>query len=89
MIVRSVNKEIALITELYDDDNARYMYMVQNIIDPVNKGSKAFQTTELTFEKGYQYAAVYRNGERTLEPLKNGKLVVKNAPGEAEFIIPY
>lgn len=84
-----VNKEIALITELYDDDNARYMYMVQNIIDPVNKGSKAFQTTELTFAKGYQYAAVYRNGERTLEPLKNGKLVVKNAPGEAAFIIPY
>ena len=86
----SVNKEAALVTESYDSENNRYMYCVQNITDPAYKGSITFQTTVLTFDSAkYKYVAIYRNGERTLQALENGKLTIKNAAGEAAFVIPY
>ncbi len=86
----TLNKESALVTESYDEANNRYMYCVQNLVDSAYKGSLAFQTTELTFDAAkYKYAAVYRNGERTLVPLDNGKLVIENAAGQAAFVIPY
>ena len=85
-----VDKEFALVTELYDAENGRYMYCVQNVVDSARKGEDVFQTTVLTFDAAkYKYAAIYRNGERTLQALENGKLTVKNAAGEAVFVIPY
>lgn len=85
-----VNKEYALISELYDSKNNNYMYAVQNIVDTTYKGSKYFQTTTLTFdEKEYDFALVYRNGESTIQKLEKGVILVKNAPGEAAFVIPY
>ena len=85
-----INKEVALITELYDDEKQNYMYMVQNIIDPCNKGSKAFQTTELTFGDEYKYAVVWSKGVKELKVLgEGGTLIVKNKPGDAVYVIPY
>ena len=84
-----VNKEVALVTELYDKEKQNYMYMVQNVIDSTKKGSKAYQTTVLTFQKKYKYAAVYVKGERTLVKLDGGKLTLKHKPGEATYIMPY
>lgn len=84
-----INKETALVTELYDEDQKYYMYMVQNVVDSINKGSKAFQTTTLTFDSQYKYAAVYVKGERTLKKLDNGKLTLKHRAGEASYVIPY
>ena len=63
--------------------------MVQNLIDSTKKGSKAYQTTVLTFNKKYKYAAVYVKGERTLVKLDSGKLTLKHKPGEATYIMPY
>ena len=85
----SINKEIALVTELYDSAKQNYMYMVQNIVDPLDKGSKSFQTTVLTFSEQYKYAAVYVKGEVTLKKLENGTLTLKHKPGEATFVMPY
>ena len=66
------------------------MYAVQNIVDTTYKGSKYFQTTTLSFdEKEYDFALVYRNGESTIQKLEKGVILVKNAPGEAVFVIPY
>lgn len=84
-----VNKECALVTELYDEDKGNYLYMVQNIVDPLDKGSKSFQTTVLTFDKQYKYAAIYVKGERTLARLEEGTLTLKHKPGEATFVLPY
>ena len=84
-----VNKEAALVTELYDDEKQNYIYMVQNVTDSVRKGSKAFQTTVLTFDEAYKYAAVYVKGERTLVKLDKGKLTLKHKAGEATYILPY
>ena len=85
----NINKEVALVTELYDEEKQNYMYMVQNVIDSTKKGSKAYQTTVLTFQKQYKYAAVYVKGERTLVKLDGGKLTLKHKPGEATYIMPY
>ncbi len=84
-----VNKEVALVTELYDNVKGYYMYMIQNIVDSVNKGSKAFQTTTVTFDEDYTHAVVYVKGEKTVKKLDEGKLVVKHKPGEATYVIPF
>ena len=85
----NVNKEVALVTELYDDEKQNYMYMVQNVIDSTKKGSKAYQTTVLTFDQSYKYAALYVKGERTLVKLDKGTLTLKHKPGEATYVMPY
>ena len=84
-----INKECALVTELYDAEKDNYMYMFQNIIDPQKKGSKAYQTITVTFSSEYKYAAVYVKGERTLKKLDDGKLILKHKAGEATYVIPY
>lgn len=85
-----INKEYALVSELYDDENGNYMYAVQNIVDTTYLGSKFYQTATITFDANeYDYALVYRNGEPTVQKLENGVLTIKNAPGEAAFAIPY
>lgn len=85
----SVNKECAMVNELYDAENKRYMYMAMNIIDPEQAGSKAYQTITLEFKDGYNFALVYRDGEKSIYRLKDGKLEVKGAPGDASFVIPF
>jgi hypothetical protein len=85
----SVNKECAMVNELYDPENDRYMYMAMNIIDPDYKGSPAYQTITLEFDKAYKYALVYKDGESSLYKLSNSKLNVKGAPGDASFVIPF
>lgn len=84
-----VDKEAALVTELYDADKQNYLYMVQNVTDSIRKGSKAYQTTVLTFDKQYKYAAVYVKGERTLVKLDNGTLTLEHKAGEATYVMPY
>ena len=85
----TINKECALATELYDKENDRYMYMVQNIVDPAYKGAKAYQTATVTFKKGYTHALVYVNGVPTKMKLEKNALTFKQYPGEAVFILPY
>ena len=85
----SINKECAMVNELYDKENDRYMYMAMNIVDPEYQGSPVYQTITLEFASEYKYALVYKDGEQTLHKLKNGKLSVKGAPGDASFVIPF
>jgi hypothetical protein len=85
----SIDKECAMVNELYDKENDRYMYMAMNIIDPNQKGAKAYQTITLEFETKYNFALVYKNGEKSIYRLNKGKLDVKGAPGDASFVIPF
>ncbi|MBQ8430010.1 MAG: hypothetical protein IJX30_07950 [Clostridia bacterium] len=85
----AVDKECAMINELYDKENNRYMYMAMNIIDPNQMGSRAYQTITLEFDSKYNFALVYKDGEKSLYRLNNGKLEVKGAPGDASFVIPF
>ena len=84
-----LDKEHALVTELYDKTNEKYMYMVQNVVDSKFQGSKSYQTVTLTFAKEYKYALVYRNGKSTAVALNNHKLTVENRAGDAAYVLPY
>lgn len=84
------NKEYGLVTELYDKANNRYMYMVQNLVDPLVLGYRVFQTVNVTFASEYTHVAIYKNGERiATQALVNGVYTAKLAPGEAVFLLPY
>ena len=86
----TINKEIGMVTELYDKENNNYMYMVMNMIGGGNEGSRAFQTTTLTFRSEYTHVVVYKNGVGTPQKLEAGnKLTIKLAPTEAAFVLPY
>ena len=85
----SVNKEVALVTELYDAEKRNYMYMVQNLVDPMYKGSRAYQTVELTFGSSYTGALIFVKGEKTVVNLSGGKLTLKHKAGEATYVLPF
>ena len=86
----SVNKECAMVNELYDAENNRYMYMAMNIVDPDCLGSKSYQTITLQFSSEYNFALVYKDGKSSLYRLTSDKkLSVEGAPGDASFIIPF
>ena len=85
----TIDKECAMVNELYDKENDRYMYMAMNIVDPDFTGSSVFQTITLEFDKKFKYALVYKDGVASLYKLKDHKLSVKGAPGDASFIIPF
>ena len=84
------DKESTLISELYDDDNDRYMYMIQNAINPEYKpASSNYQTTTVTFNCDYNYAVVWKNGAQSIVKLVDNKYSVTQFPGEAVFVIPF
>ena len=83
----SVDKEHALVTELYDEENGYYMYMAMNIVDPDLTGDYT-QTMTMTFN-GYSNVLVYRDGVATSVALDGNTLTVTVAPGEAVYVIPY
>ena len=85
----SVDKEAVFCSELYDKTNNRYMYMLQNVIDPLNKGDEVLQTTTVTFSDEYNYAVVWKRGEKELVKLDNHTYTVQQYPGEAVYVIPY
>ena len=84
-----VDKESALVTELVDSVNNRYMYMVQNIVDPVYTGAGSYQTTTLTFNQSYNYAVVWSNGESQVVSLVDNQYKVTQHPGQAVYVIPF
>ncbi len=84
-----INKEVALVTELYDKEKGNYMYMVQNIVDSTRKGSKVYQTATLTFNSKYTHVVIFENGVQRIQKLNKGKLTLKHTPGQATFVMPY
>lgn len=86
----TVDKEVAMVTELKDSVNGRYLYMVQNAINPYYKnGAATKQTVTVTFAERFEYVAVYCKGEVRTERLENGTYSVRLDPGQAEYLMPY
>lgn len=85
-----IDKETSYVSELYDSENELYMYMLMNATAPWNKGSKAYQTTDVTFSDEYTHVVVYKNGgEGTPQKLDNHKYTVSLTSGEAIYLLPY
>lgn len=84
-----IDNDISLVTELYDEKNDLYMYMLLNAIDPMNseKGETSM-TVEADFGKEYKYVAEFDCGELSYVKLDDG--VYKNtlSAGYAVYLIP-
>ena len=85
----TVNTESALITQLYDSVGKRNMYMVQNVIDARYQTAGSMQTVQLKFSENYDYAIVWKNGEKSIVRLVNNTYVVRQNAGEAVYVIPF
>ena len=84
-----IDNDIALTTELYDKENDLYMYMVQNVIDPVNaKRGNTDETVEVTFDSEYTYVAEFDCGKLRYVPLENGVYKKNLSAGYAVYLIP-
>ena len=82
----AVDKELALVTELYDDENNYYMYMAMNISNP-DVGLYT-QTVTMTFS-GYSHVLVYVDGVASTYALNNNVYTATLEAGEAVYVIPY
>ncbi len=80
-----VDREVALITELCNKEGS-YMYMLQNITDPIKGDIEQAMSVEFT---GCTRATLFDKGERSEVELVDGKLTVKQQPGHAVYVIPY
>ena len=77
--------EYTLVTELYDENNYNYMYMVMNTIDPNSGGTQSITVTlDSSVTKFYVYD---QSGNRT-EQTGNSYTVSLTA-GQAVYIMPY
>ncbi len=70
---------------VFEDKDGRRGYMVVNFTDPAKNLDN--QVT-LTF-KGAKSAIVVKNGEKTVEKLRGGKLTLDMKAGEGHFVIPF
>ncbi|MBQ8405717.1 MAG: hypothetical protein IJX09_03600, partial [Clostridia bacterium] len=76
--------EYTLVTELYDEDNYNYMYMVMNTIDPYYVGT---QSITVTLDSSVSQFYVYdQSGNRTLQT--GNTYTVSLAAGQAVYIMP-
>ena len=82
----AVDKELALVTELYDDENNYYMYMAMNISNP-DVGLYT-QTVTMTFS-GYSHVLVYVDGVASTYALNNNVYTTTLNAGEAVYVIPF
>lgn len=63
--------------------------MVQNITDSRAQTAGTLQTVKLTFNENYEYAEVWKNGEKSIVKLENNTFIVKQNSGEAVYVIPF
>ena len=65
------------------------MYAVMNMVDPISLGALSYETVTLTFDEKYDYAVIWKEGEKKEVALYNHTLKVENAAGEVTYVIPY
>lgn len=85
------DNDAMLVTELKDEENDLYMYMVMNAIDSLFAQYGGMVNTECTFTaefKGYDYVAELDCGELRYVKLHNGKYTKSLSSGYAVYLIP-
>ena len=82
--------QMAMVTEMKDEERGNYMYMLFNPQAPSNaKFGDVSLSATLDFGKEYKAVKVYYKGKSELKPLINGKVSFELAAGYAVFVIPY
>lgn len=84
-----LDNDIVFISELYDDDNDLYMYMVQNVLNPRDAEIDVVDiNVEVDFGEGYDYVAEIADGVINYVKLDKGVYKTTLAAGYAHFIVP-
>ena len=84
-----MDNDAVLTTEMYDEENDLYMYMVQNAVDPgAGQNGRTEMNVTATFDSQFTWVAEYDCGNLTYVKLDNG--VYKNllSAGQQVFLIP-
>ncbi len=83
------DNDVAFVTELYDEENDLYMYMVQNVIDPRNgKNGNTAENVTVNFGSEYKYIAEFDGGNLTYHNLDNGVYKRALSAGQAVYLVP-
>lgn len=86
------DREVVLVTELYDKKKKQYMYCAVNTTDIkryIKKYGKEKQLTVIEFNEKYNVADVYQNGKWQTVALEEGKLSIRLHAGDGIIILPY
>ena len=86
------DKDVVMVSELYDKKRKQYMYCAVNTTDIqryIKKYKKEKQLTVMQFNEQYNVADVYQNGKWQTVALDDGKLSVRLYAGEGVIILPY
>jgi hypothetical protein len=90
-ILKSVehDNDALLVTELKDEQENLYMYMVQNVVDPLNgKDGRTATNAKVTFDASYTWVAELKDGRLEYVKLKNGVYEKALSAGHAVYLIP-
>lgn len=83
------DNDVVFTTELYDEVNGLYMYMLQNAIDPMNgQYGRTAETVTATFDSSYTYVAELHGGEIEYVKLNKGVYQKTLSAGDAVYLIP-
>ncbi len=85
------NNDAILTTELKDENNDLYMYMLMNPVDALfsKDGTMSYTESTVTAEfPGYDYVAEFDCGELTYVKLENGKYTKTLSSGYAVYLVP-
>lgn len=82
--------QMAMVTELKDEERGNHLYMLINPQAPSNaKFSDVSLTATMDFGKEYKAVQVWYKGKSELKPLDNGKITFDLAAGYAVYVMPY
>ena len=87
----TLDNDALLTTELKDEKNGLYMYMIMNAIDSLFAQNGKMRYTDCTFTAefpGYDYVAEFDCGELRYVKLDNGKYTKSLSSGYAVYLIP-
>ncbi|MGN1053045.1 MAG: hypothetical protein ACI4SH_06645 [Candidatus Scatosoma sp.] len=87
----TMSNDAIFTTELKDETNNLYMYMIMNPIDSLFSGDGIMSYTENTFTaefSGYDYVAEFDCGELTYVKLDNGKYTKTLSSGYGVYLVP-
>lgn len=83
------DNDVAFVTELYDAENSLYMYMLQNMLDPMyGADGDTWGIVTATFDSSYTYVAEFENGRLNYVKLNNGVYSKTLSAGGAVYLVP-
>lgn len=83
------DNDVVYVSELKDNVNDLYMYMVQNVIRPLNaQDGRTAEKVKVDFGAEYSFVAELKDGSLTYVPLEEGVYEKTLSAGHAVYLIP-